>query len=86
MIADAIMDASCRGEIILDSFLGSGSTLIAADRTGRRCFGMELDALYVDLIVRRWEAFTGKTAIHRSGRTFVEKLLKSGEATMARKQ
>ena len=52
-----------RGEIVLDPFLGSGSTLIAAESTGRVCCGVELDPLYVDLIIRRYEAATGTTAV-----------------------
>ena len=52
-IADALLDSSSRGDIVLDPFLGSGATLMAAERTGRRCFGLELDPLYVDVIVRR---------------------------------
>jgi len=48
MVADAILDCSARGDIVLDAFLGSGTTLIAAERTGRRCQGMELDPAYVD--------------------------------------
>src|SRR5205085_645682 len=59
MIADALRDVSNRGDIVLDCFLGSGSTLIAAEMTERVCRGVELDGLYVDLIVRRWQAFTG---------------------------
>jgi DNA modification methylase len=73
MIADAILDCSARGEIVLDAFLGSGSTVIAAERTGRRCYGMELDPIYVDTIVRRWQALTGGSARHASsGRSFDE--------------
>jgi DNA modification methylase len=64
MIADAILDTSKRGDIILDPFLGSGTTLIAAQRVGRRCFGMELDPLYADCVIRRWQAFTGEKAVH----------------------
>jgi DNA modification methylase len=71
LIGDAVMDVSCRGEIVVDSFLGSGSTLIACERTGRICYGMEIDPLYVDTIIRRWQAFTGLTARHaESGMTF----------------
>ena len=60
MCADAILDLTNRGEIVLDPFLGSGSTLIAAQRTGRRCFGIELDPLYVDVVVRRYQAVSGR--------------------------
>ena len=71
MVADAIMDCSDRGDIILDSFLGSGTTLIAAERSGRVCYGMELDPLYVDTAIRRWQLFKGKKATHaESGLTF----------------
>ncbi len=56
---------------MLDPFLGSGTTLIAAERVGRRCAGIELDPLYVDTIIRRWEALTGDTARHEgSGESF----------------
>lgn len=64
MIADAIKDCSDRNDIILDSFLGSGSTLIAAESAGRCCYGMEIDPLYVDTIIRRWEKFTGLKAVN----------------------
>jgi len=71
MVADAILDCSARGEIVLDAFLGSGTTLIAAERTGRRCHGMELDPAYVDTSVRRWQKLTGGSARHAaSGRSF----------------
>ena len=62
LVADAIMDCSTRGDIVLDAFLGSGTTLIAAERTGRRCYGLELDPLYVDTVVRRWQTFTRERA------------------------
>src|ERR1700693_1988710 len=55
MLVDALLDITNRGEIVIDPFLGSGSTLIAAERTRRRCRGIEIDPLYVDLIVRRYE-------------------------------
>jgi DNA modification methylase len=48
--------------IVFDPFLGSGTTLIAAEKTGRTCYGMELDPKYCDVIVKRWEDFTGKKA------------------------
>ena len=62
LIADAIMDCSKRGQIVLDGFGGSGSTLIAAEKTGRCARLIEYDPLYCDTIVRRWEAYTGKRA------------------------
>ena len=73
MIADAIKDASKRGGLILDPFLGSGTTVIACEMTGRVCAGMELDPKYVDVIVRRWEAYTGGEAVHAEiGLTFTQ--------------
>jgi DNA modification methylase len=62
LIADAIRDCSKRGEIVLDCFGGSGSTLIAAEKTGRRARLIEYDELYCDTIIRRWEQLTGKCA------------------------
>ena len=62
LIADAIRDCSKRGEIILDSFGGSGSTLIAAEKTGRSARVIEYDPIYCDTIVRRWQAYSGKDA------------------------
>jgi DNA modification methylase len=73
LVADAILDCTARGDIVLDGFLGSGTTVIAAERTGRRCFGLELDPLYVDTIVRRWQAYTGEQArLASSGGSFDE--------------
>lgn len=64
MVADAILDCSARGDVVLDAFLGIGSTLIAAERVGRRCFGIEIDGGYVDITIRRWQTFTGDQARH----------------------
>ncbi len=73
LIEGAIADCTARGDIVLDSFLGSGTTLIAADRVGRVCYGVEVEGTYVDMTVRRWQTATGKTAIHaKSGRSFEE--------------
>jgi DNA modification methylase len=73
MITDAILDVSARGDLVIDAFLGSGTTIIAAERVGRRCFGVEFDPQFADTIVRRFERHSGERAIHReSGKTFAE--------------
>jgi DNA modification methylase len=59
MVADAFQDVTKRGDLVLDAFLGSGASLIAAERTGRRFRGLDIDPLYVDLVVERWRALTG---------------------------
>jgi len=63
LVADAIRDCSRRGEIVLDPFCGSGTVLIAAERTGRKARALEIDPRYVDVAVRRWENHTGKQAL-----------------------
>ena len=73
LLEDALLDLSHRDEAVLDPFLGSGSTLIAAEKTGRRCFGIELDPQYVDVAIRRWETLTGDQAVlTETGETFAE--------------
>jgi hypothetical protein len=74
LLADAIMDASARSEIILDAFLGSGTTMIASERTGRRCYGLELDPAYVDTLVRRWQTYTGGRTRHAVTGKFFDEL------------
>jgi DNA modification methylase len=64
MVADAILDSTARGDIVLDAFLGSGTTLMAAQRVGRVCHGIEIDARYIDLAIRRWQRHTGDHAVH----------------------
>jgi len=66
LVADAILDSSLRGNIILDPFLGSGTTVVAAEKVGRCCYGIEIDPTYVDTIIRRWQSFTGDHAIHET--------------------
>jgi DNA modification methylase len=74
LVADALRDCSKRGQIVLDPFAGSGSTLVAAEKTGRKARVLELDPLYCDTIIRRWQTVTGKRAIHRASRqTFEER-------------
>ena len=71
MIADAILDCSAPGDIVLDGFAGSGSTLMASERVGRICYAIEIDPIYVDTTIRRWETQTGQKAIHaKSGEYF----------------
>ena len=60
LVADAIQDVTRRGDLVLDIFLGSGTTLIAAERTGRRFRGVDIDPAYVDVAIERWSAMTGK--------------------------
>ena len=73
LVADAIRDVSRRGAIVLDLFAGSGSTLIAAEKTGRRAYLLEIDPRYCDVVIRRFEAYTGKTAqLDGEGSTFEE--------------
>jgi DNA modification methylase len=71
MIADAIKDVSRRGELALDPFAGSGTTIVAAEKTGRRGCAIEYDPGYCDVIVRRWQSYTGKAAtFEHTNRTF----------------
>jgi DNA modification methylase len=71
LVADAIKDCSRRGDTVLDTFSGSGTTILAAERVGRRAFAMEIEPRFVDVAIRRWQAFTRKDATHvASGRCF----------------
>ncbi|HEY8006121.1 MAG TPA: DNA methyltransferase [Methylocella sp.] len=71
MIADAIRDVTRRGSTVLDTFMGSGSTIMAAEETGRVGIGIDLDPLYVDVAVRRWQAYTRRDALHaETGKPF----------------
>ena len=71
MIADAIRDCSNRGDVILDCFGGAGTTLIAAEKTGRRARLIELNPTYVDVTIERWQRLTGQAAYHAvTGRSF----------------
>ncbi|HUK06815.1 MAG TPA: DNA methyltransferase [Stellaceae bacterium] len=71
LVADAIMDVTQRGDVVLDGFLGSGTCLLACERTGRLCRGIEINPFYVDLALQRWTERTGVDAILEStGQTF----------------
>jgi DNA modification methylase len=64
MVADAILDCTKPGDVVLDVFLGSGTTLMAAERVHRICYGIEIDPIYVDTAIRRWQKYTGGDAVH----------------------
>jgi DNA modification methylase len=71
LVADAILDSTQRDQIVLDPFIGSGTTILAAQKTGRRCFGVEIDPLYVDTAIERWQRMTGHQATRASdGKSF----------------
>lgn len=64
LVADALLDASKRGDRVLDPFMGSGTTILAAEQTGRIAYGIELDPHYVDVAIQRWQRKTGQQAVH----------------------
>ena len=73
LVVDALLDVTHPGDIVLDPFIGSGTTIIAGEQSGRRVCGIELDPKYVDRTIRRWEELTGENATHiESGLTFAE--------------
>lgn len=71
LVTEAITNSSKHKQIVLDTFLGSGSTLIAAEKTGRKCYGMELDPKFVDVIVQRYVDYTGNAQIRKNGEDIV---------------
>jgi DNA modification methylase len=76
LVADAMKDCTRRHDIVLDTFCGSGTTVLAAERVGRRAYGLELEPRYVDVAIRRWQAFTRRDAVHIESRsTFDERAL-----------
>ena len=72
LVSDALLDATKRGDVVLDPFCGSGATILAAERARRRGHGVEIDPLYVDTTIGRWEKMTGRQGRHASGKTFAE--------------
>ncbi|WP_226948844.1 DNA-methyltransferase [Rhizorhabdus wittichii] len=73
LVADALQDVTQRGDLVFDPFIGSGTTLIAAEATGRIACGIDLDPGYVDVAIVRWQQMTGRQAIHAdSGKSFEE--------------
>lgn len=76
LVADAILDVSKPGQIVLDGFIGSGTTLLAAEKTSRRCYGVEIEPGYVDVALRRWIDLTGEQPVNlTTGYTFADALL-----------
>jgi DNA modification methylase len=87
LIADAIKDCSRRNDIVLDPFGGSGSTLIACHKTGRRARLIEIDPLYCDVTLRRWQEFSGEIAIHEpSGLSFAELEATASEIPLSKRK
>jgi DNA methylase len=79
LIADAMKDCTGRGAVVLDTFAGSGSTILAAERVGRRARALEIDPGFVDAAIRRWQAFTGRDAVEiGTGRSFDERAAEHG--------
>jgi len=79
LVADAILDCSAPGDLVLDGFLGSGSTLIAAERVRRVCYGVEFDPKYVDVAIRRWQRYTGSKAVNALTNINFDKVVSKGE-------
>jgi DNA modification methylase len=73
LVADALKDCTRRGDIVLDTFAGAGTTMLAAERVGRCAYSIELEPKYVDVAIRRWQTFTRRDAVlSGSGQTFDE--------------
>ena len=68
LVTEALTNSSNKGDIVLDTFLGSGSTLIACEKSGRICYGVELDPKYADVIVQRWVDYTGNEKVVKNGK------------------
>jgi DNA modification methylase len=80
LLEDALMDVTNRGDVVIDCFAGSGSTLLAAEAVGRRCRAIEFDGPYCDVIIRRWSEMTGREAIlEATGETFAEVEARCGD-------
>ncbi len=81
LVADALLDVTRRDDIVLDPFAGSGTTIVAAEKTGRAAYAMELDSIYVDLIIRRFQSFARVDAVHlATGKTYAQLALERNAA------
>ena len=74
MVADAFKDCTRRNAVVLDTFSGSGTTIMAAEKIGRRACALEIDPQYVDVTIRRWQAFTGRDAVHSETKATFEEV------------
>jgi DNA modification methylase len=84
MVADALKDCTRRGDIVIDTFSGAGTTILAAERVGRRAYAVELEPKYVDVAIRRWQAFTRRDVVHAdTGQTFEEVAVGRNEVQQA---
>jgi DNA modification methylase len=86
LVADAMRDCSRRGDIVLDPFIGFGTTIMAAERVGRRAFGIEVDPLYVDATIRRWQQLTRKDATLAGSQITFDDAAKSRLTTIPEKR
>ncbi len=75
MVQDAILDVTKRGQVVLDTFLGSGTTLIASEKCGRICYGIEIEPIYIDITIKRWQELTGKSAFNVNQNKTYDELL-----------
>ena len=73
LVADVLKDASRRSDLVLDPFAGSGTTIIAAQKTGRQAYALEIDPRYVDVIIERWQLYTGRPALLGCHRGYVRR-------------
>ena len=82
LVADAIQDCSKRRGIILDAFAGSGTTIIAAEKSDRRAYALELAPAYADTAIKRWQDYTGQDAMHAESREAYASITKSRAAVI----
>ncbi len=80
MVVDALRDCTRRGDVVLDPFLGSGTTIMAAERIGRRAFALEIEPRYVDVAIRRWQTFTRRDAVHATNGVIFDEVATAREA------
>lgn len=80
LVADALLDVTKRGDIVLDPFMGSGTTILACEREQRICRGIELDPAYVDVAIGAWSMMTGKPVIHANLRQTYEEVKEARKA------